>query len=84
MAIHQKEIVLKGKPLDIPDQCVVDVTGMEIGDQVTVGEIAVPANVTKVTSGDTVVVFIQKEGLKVVEEEEDAAEEVVVEATDAA
>ena len=57
---------------------------MEIGDQIKVEEIEIPANITKVTSADAVAIFIEKAGEKIELEEEavEAVAEPVVEATE--
>ena len=73
MTVHCPDIVLKGKPLDIPDECTFDVTKLEIGDSVMVGDIEIPGNVVKVTTADTVAIFIEKIGEKI-EDDEDAPE----------
>lgn len=80
MTVHCPEIILKGKPLDIPDECTFDVTSLEISDSVKVSEIAVPGNVVKVTAPDTVAIFIEKIGEKIeVDDEDDVAEEPAAE-----
>jgi len=73
MNVHNQEIVLNGKPLDIPDQCIVDVTKLEIGDLVKVGDIELPENIKLVTSADAVAVIVDKAGEKIeLDDEEDA------------
>lgn len=80
MTVHCPEIVLKGKPLDIPDECYFDVTKLEIGESVKVGDIVVPGNVSKVTSADAMAIYIEKIGEKVeVDEDAPEAEEPVAE-----
>jgi large subunit ribosomal protein L25 len=65
MVINHDKVVLEGKPLDIPDECVVDVTALAIGDDIKCGEIAIPANVKLLTDAETLAVSIVKPGQKV-------------------
>ncbi len=58
---------LKGKPLDIPDECVVNIGPMAIGDQFTCGALSLPENVKMVTDPETIIVSIMKPGEKVEE-----------------
>ncbi len=64
MVVGCNQVVLKGKPLDIPDECVVDVASMSIGDQIKCAAIDIPDNVKLVTDAETVVVSIIKPGEK--------------------
>ncbi len=76
MIVACDSVPLKGKPLDIPDEVVVDVSGLGIGDAVTLGEIALPDGVTLVADGGKVCVSVAGAGGGVsaaAEEEEDAA-----------
>jgi large subunit ribosomal protein L25 len=85
MAVNCSHLVLEGKPLDIPDECVLDVTSMEIGTQKRARRLRVPANTTMLTDPMTVVVSIMKPGEKPVEDEDlDDEEEGAVEAVEAA
>ncbi len=70
MTVGCNQVVLKGKPLDIPDECVVDVTPMAIGDQFKCAAIDIPANIKMISDPQTVVVSIVKPGEKA--EESDA------------
>lgn len=65
MIINQRKVVLEGKPLDIPDECVVDVTSLGMGESVKCGEIAIPENVKMVTDTEILAVSIVKPGQKV-------------------
>jgi large subunit ribosomal protein L25 len=65
MVVSCTSVVLKGRPLDIPDECVVDVTPLLIGGRVVCGEIAIPENVRMVTGPETLAVAIVKPGQKV-------------------
>lgn len=64
MIVTCTQVVLKGKPLDIPDECVIDVGPMAIGDVFTCAKLDIPENVKMVTSPDTIIVAIIKPGEK--------------------
>lgn len=68
------DLVIEGKPLDVPDEFVVDVTSMVMGDEITCGSIPIPDNVKMLTDAKSVAVSIIKPGEKPVEEEEVEAE----------
>jgi len=65
MVINANSLVLEGKPLDIPDQCVIDVTPLAIGSSILCGDIVLPPKVKMRTSPKTVAVAIVKPGQKV-------------------
>lgn len=44
--VYVNSIVLKGKPLDIPNSCTVDIQPLAIGDSIKVGDISLADNVT--------------------------------------
>lgn len=56
--IESATVQLKGIPLDIPDECVIDVRQLGIGDKVVAGQITVPEGVTLVSDHETVCVTI--------------------------
>ncbi len=64
MVVSCNNLVLKGRPLDIPDQCVVDVTPLAIGSRIICGEIAISDKVRMVTPADTLAVAVIKPGQK--------------------
>ena len=64
MVIAHDKVVLEGKPLDIPNECEVDVTALAIGDSVKCGEITLPDNVRMVTDVEVLAVSIVKPGVK--------------------
>ena len=76
--IHQT-VVLSGKPLDIPDECVLDITELEIGDNIKCAAITIPESVEKITAATDVVVAVNKPGKKQAEESEEGEEAVVEE-----
>lgn len=73
MNIACTQVVLKGKPLDIPDECVISIAPMAIGDQFTCAALSIPENVTIVTDPETVIVSINKPGEKAEESTEKPA-----------
>lgn len=71
MVVSHKTILLNGKPLDIPDECVVDVSKLVIGSCVRCKDIAIPDNVRMLTKGQTIAVAVNKAGQKIEELEEE-------------
>lgn len=67
------EVVFQGKPLSIPDDVKVDISGLEIGDDLKCSVFAVPENVTMLTDADSVAVSVIKPGEKIVEEGDEEA-----------
>jgi len=53
-SIGKNAVVLEGKPLSIPDDLIVDIRKLSIGEKITAGEIALPEGVTLVTDPGTV------------------------------
>jgi large subunit ribosomal protein L25 len=70
MVVSCNEVVLKGKPLDIPNECVIDVTALGLGDKMNCGQISVPANVQLLTDADDVAVTILRPVQKAAVQEE--------------
>ncbi len=70
--IIKQSIAIEGSPLDIPDEFVVDVTALEIGEGIKVDTIAIPDNVKFVGEEGQVIVAVGMPGAK---EEEEAGEE---------
>jgi large subunit ribosomal protein L25 len=62
------QVVIEGKPLDIPDEYIVDVTPIGIGTEVKCGTLSLPENVKLVTDPETVIVSIIKPGVEKIEE----------------
>lgn len=82
LQVQHPELVLLGKPVDIPDDCEVDITDLDIGDYVRCGKIKYPDTVELITDPRAVAVSIVQPGQKVEEEEEEedeTAEEVEAE-----
>ena len=82
MNVQLTEVVLEGKPLDIPDECIVDIASMVIGDQIKCAALSIPDNIKMVTDPETVVVAIVKPGEKVEESEDEEEVEVEVQAAE--
>jgi large subunit ribosomal protein L25 len=86
LMIHHEHIVFDGKPLDMPDQCTLDVSELLIGDNIKCGVITVPENVVMVTDKSEVAVAVVKPGVEKVEDEDEEgtvseeSEEVIEEA----
>ena len=78
------EIEVESLPQDLPEEIIVDVSGMNLGDMIHVGDIARPAGVTAVTHADIVVFTEVDENAAAAEEEaapaegEEAAEPEVI------
>ena len=54
----QTEIELAGKPLAIPDDCVIDISDMAIGDKITAETIDLPEGVKLISKADMVCVSV--------------------------
>lgn len=75
MQVGSKEIEISCLPQELPDNLICDVSSLEIGDKITVGDLAVPEGVEILTDLDSIVVTI----LAPSEEEEEVEEEAEVE-----
>ncbi len=71
------EVEVECLPTEVPESITVEVDELDIGDNLTVGELAFPPGVTPVTDADTVVVTVVPP--TEVEEEEVAPEELILE-----
>ncbi len=60
LTINSSNVVLKGRPLDIPNGCSLDVTGLNIGDELTFSAITLPENVELLSPADAVCVSVVK------------------------
>lgn len=69
-----EDVVIQGKPLDIPDEITLDITDLEIGDDKKCSAFTIPANVTMLNDVDSVAVSVVKPGVKIVEEDEEGGE----------
>jgi len=57
-SIELHSVVLKGKPLDIPNDCLIDVKPLAIGDKFTAAQITLPAGVELVSNPAAVCVSV--------------------------
>ena len=69
-----EEVVIQGKPLDIPDEIVLDITDLAIGDEKTCAAFSIPENVTMLNDADSVAVSVIKPGEKRVDSDEEGEE----------
>ena len=60
LTIYADVVTLKGCPLDIPDECSLDVTALKIGEELSFSAIALPENVELVTKPESVCVGVVK------------------------
>ena len=60
MQTFATSIYLEGKPLDIPDECVLDVTNLNIGSEYTCSAFDIPASLKMVSPADEVCVRVIK------------------------
>lgn len=56
--IGKNTLELEGKPLTIPDECVLEISGLAIGDKIVAGDIELPTGVSLVNNSDKVCVAI--------------------------
>lgn len=54
------DIVLEGKPLDVPDECTLDISGLAIGDNYTFAAFNIPAGLKMLSKADQVCVQVVK------------------------
>ncbi len=66
------EIEVESLPQDLPEEIIVDVSGMNLGDMIHVGDIQMPEGVTAVTHAD-IVVFTEVDENAAAAAEEEAA-----------
>ena len=60
MFIEEDSVVLEGLPLDVPDECSLDVTELKIGDYMNFGNISLPETLKLISDADTVCVKVDK------------------------
>lgn len=58
LEVVSRSVIVEGNPLDVPDTIEVDVTDLAIGDNFLVSNLALPGNITMITSADAVCVTI--------------------------
>lgn len=79
-----QSLTINAKPGSIPDQIVFDISGLTIGDTVTVGDLALPSGVTTDVDPDEAVVIAQASRAAVEVEEAEAEAAAAGEAAGAA
>lgn len=60
MFIEKNSVVLEGLPLDIPDECTLNVTDLKIGDYLNFGNITLPESLKLVSDAEAVCVKVDK------------------------
>ena len=78
---QEREVEVNCLPTEIPDRVVLDVSGMNIGDHITIGDLKLPSGVEAVEDPDTIVITIVAPR-RAEEEEKPAAEAAEVERTE--
>jgi len=84
LQVQYPTLALRGKPLDMPDTCEVDVSGLAIGQMVLCGAIKIPDTVELVTDPEAMAVSVVKPGQKLEEEDDEDSDETAVEEAEAA
>ncbi|RZW19230.1 MAG: 50S ribosomal protein L25 [Desulfobulbaceae bacterium] len=56
--IDKTSLVVEGKPLDIPDDCVINVTDLGIGDKITAADVSLPDGVSLISNSEMVCVSV--------------------------
>jgi len=79
LIIHHQTVVIQGKPMDIPDECVLDVSELDIGESLKCGNIVITDNVKMITDPNASAVAVLAPGAKEVDEEVDGEEGEAVE-----
>jgi len=79
LTINVHELNVEAKPAELPETVEWDVSAMQIGDTLHVGDISVPAGITLLDDPETIVASVQTPRLEVEEEvTEEAAEPEVI------
>jgi len=60
MFIEKDSVVLEGLPLEIPDECTLNVTDLKIGEHLNFGNITLPESLKLISDAETVCVKIDK------------------------
>ena len=71
-----REVNVEALPADLTDYIEIDISGLEIGDSLTVADLTAPAGVELLDDPETVVCSVTAPSLEPTEEEEMAAEEM--------
>lgn len=73
LQVESREVEVQCLPDDIPNQIVVNISGMHVGDSLTVGDIKIPKKVTLVSDENDIIVNVLHQQ-KAEEEETEATE----------
>jgi large subunit ribosomal protein L25 len=74
--IRQTDLIaVRGLPQDIPDSVVVDVTNLEVGETINVGDIVLPKGIISETDANQLVVAVNEQRVSETEEKDDAVVE---------
>lgn len=60
MFVEKDSVVLEGLPLNIPDECTLDVTDLKIGDHLNFGNISLPETIKLISDAENVCVKVDK------------------------
>ncbi len=60
LIVNTQTVKLSGKPLDIPNEIVVEISGLAIGDAIAFGDLSLPENITLQEKKNQVVVSVEK------------------------
>jgi large subunit ribosomal protein L25 len=67
-----REVTVSCLPSALPEHLAADISNLEIGGQLTVGDLQLPAGVTAVTAPETIIAVVAAPAAEIVEEEEEA------------
>ena len=73
MLTPMHRITLKGRPADIPESLEPDVSHLEVGQSIHLGELALPKGVTAIASPKALVIAVATSRMQMMAEAEDAA-----------
>lgn len=76
---HLEVVHVSGFPQDIPDTITIDVSTLEAGSSVLIGDLTYPKNITPELEADQIVISISEHKVQEADETEEAAEEVAAE-----
>jgi len=71
LIVENDTVVLEGVPMDMPDDCELDVTDLDIGDKTLLSALDLPGSVTMITDKDLVCVKVDVAAQEIEEETED-------------
>ncbi|MFQ5426000.1 MAG: 50S ribosomal protein L25 [Gaiellales bacterium] len=71
-----RELQIEGLPMELPDVLEVDISGMEVGESRSVGDVSLPGNMTLLDDPEDTVLTIAVTRVAVLDEEEEVEEEL--------